>query len=807
MAEFTASNAASRASMTWAEYEIREVVVTEMFAAIGRFAVRFRWAVVAVWVAGTIAAIYFLPSLASVTQSGNSAFLPASAPSEQAARLAAAFGQAGLTNGIAIPAVAARPGAVLSAADQTAAARLRSALAAVPGVIQVQDLGRSPDGRAEQVEILAADVADATPLVTNIRKAIARVPVPAGLQVHLAGSTAAQVDSAAKAGSTGSQVQLFSVIFIISLLLLIFRAPLAPLVTLVPALLVVIISGQLIAEAGHAGLKVSVLAQLMLIVLVLGAGTDYGLFLVFRVREELRGGLPPNEAVIRATARVGESISFSGATVIAALLSLLLASFAIYSDLGIPLAIGIGLMLVAGLSLLPALLAIFGRAVFWPSATRGGERRPGTWARICARVVHRPAVTLLIGLLVFGGLAFAASGYRASGFAGPQAAPAGTDSAAGTALLAAHFPTSTANPTYLIYVLGRPAWADAEPLMVAWQQLRTAPEFTHMTGPLNPNGIALSTADLLRLHAELGAAQDLAPTPRPGSPVPPAAYQAYRATASYVSRDGRTVQFVTSLSAGDPSSTEAIDAIPGIRARANLAARVIGAVRYGVTGEAPIFYDISNISGSDLIRVIPVAIIVIGVLLALVMRSLVAPLYLVASVAFSYLAALGLAVILFIDLGNAGGLVFVLPFLMFLFLLALGEDYNILVMTRIREEAGTLPLRMAVIRALGTTGTTVTSAGLVLAGTFAVFAVVGGSGSGGSEVRDVGFGLALGILMDTFLVRTLLVPSTVLLLGRWNWWPSKHGTWMGVPAARPESAGAITEPTEAAHPHVDGSSS
>src|SRR6266702_1895470 len=130
-----------------------------------------------------------------------------------------------------------------------------------------------------------------------------------------------------------------------------------------------------------------------------------------------------------------------------------------------------------------------------------------------------------------------------------------------------------------------------------------------------------------------------------------------------------------------------------------------------------------------------VTVEIIGVLLALVMRSLVAPLYLVASVAFSYLAALGLAVILFIDLGNAGGLVFVLPFLMFLFLLALGEDYNILVMTRIREEAGTLPLRMAVIRALGSTGTTVTSAGLVLAGTFAVFAVVGGSGSGGSEVR------------------------------------------------------------------------
>jgi RND superfamily putative drug exporter len=164
---------------------------------------------------------------------------------------------------------------------------------------------------------------------------------------------------------------------------------------------------------------------------------------------------------------------------------------------------------------------------------------------------------------------------------------------------------------------------------------------------------------------------------------------------------------------------------------------------------------------------------VIGVLLALVMRSLIAPLYLIASVALSYFAALGLAVILFIELGNSGGITFILPFLLFIFLLALGEDYNILVMTRIREEAHHYPLREAVSRALSVTGTTVTSAGLVLAGTFAVFAVVGGRGSGGSQIRDVGIGLAVGVLMDTFVVRTVLVPCTVVLLGKWNWWPSK----------------------------------
>ena len=173
---------------------------------------------------------------------------------------------------------------------------------------------------------------------------------------------------------------------------------------------------------------------------------------------------------------------------------------------------------------------------------------------------------------------------------------------------------------------------------------------------------------------------------------------------------------------------------------------------------------------------IPIAIAVIAVLLALVMRSLIAPLYLIASVVLSYFSALGLTVLVFMKAAGQPGLTFILPFLLFMFLLALGEDYNILVMTRIREEAHRLPLREAVSRALKVTGTTVTSAGLVLAGTFGVLAVVGSGSAGQQNVRtivDVGVGLALGVLMDTFLVRTLLVPSAVVLIGRWNWWPSR----------------------------------
>jgi RND superfamily putative drug exporter len=432
-------------------------------------------------------------------------------------------------------------------------------------------------------------------------------------------------------------------------------------------------------------------------------------------------------------------------------------------------------MLLAGLTLLPALLAVFGRAAFWPSKTRAGTGKVGWWGRVATRIVRRPAIPLTIGVVVFGALAIAVTAYQPGGFGGTISAPAGTDSAAGTALLAKHFPTSSANPTNLVYKLSQPVWNDTGPVAAATSQLSASGLFTGVTGPLNPAGVTLTAAQYRSLHAALGNPVNLPAVPAGHSSISLGQYEAYRATAQYVSPDGTTIQYETGLKAGDPSTTAAMNAVPSIRVEAATVAKTLGASQYGVGGEAPAFYDISQISDSDLLRVFPVAIIVIGLLLCIVMRSLIAPLYLIASVGLSFAAALGLSVVIFIKLGGSGGLTFILPFLMFIFLLALGEDYNILVMSRIREEAHHLPLREAVAKAVGATGTTVTSAGLVLAGTFSVFALVGGRGSGGSQIRDVGVGLALGILMDTFIVRTILVPCTVVLLGRWNWWPSKLG--------------------------------
>ncbi len=811
--------------------------IDTIFKTIGSLAVKFRWPVLVAWVAGAILAGSLLPSLNSVTQNNNTKFLPSSAPSEHAAELAAPFGTASL---VPIPVIVAQPSAPLSQADLSAIAALPARLKTVSGIAKVQDAGVSADGHAVQLIVLAQQGGGnqnyATDLIDGLRAKIVQAHLPAGVQAHVTGDIAAQVDQQKASGNTGSKIQLLSLLFILVLLVLIFRSFTLALVTVIPPLLSFTIAGPLVAEAAQHGLQVSPIAEFLMIVLVLGAGTDYGLFLVFRVREALRAGqhatageyypgarglggsllgdflhprAPAREAIVGSVTKVGESITFSAATVIAAMLTLLLASFSFYADLGGPFAIAIGVTLIAALTLLPALLSIrlsllaakrslframFNRPKLIPWNIQGSGKA-GVWGRVAGRIVKHPIPTLVSGIVVFGGLAFAVFGYTAAGFGGSTAPPAGTDSAAGQALLTKYFPQSSANPTTVIFVFKTPVWQNPAPLATATGKLQATGLFTQVAGPLNPGGAALTPAQFTALHSRLGPAKLLPPVPPAGSTVPAGAYAAYRATANFVSPDGRTVLYETGLKAGDPGSTRAMNVTPSLRAATTAVGKSIGASDSAVGGEAPALYDISSISNSDLKHIIPYAIIAIGILLALVLRSLVAPLYLIASVGISYLAALGLSVLIFIKAGNSGGLVFFMPFLMFIFLLALGEDYNILMMTRIREEAQRLPLREAVTKALGATGSTITSAGLVLAGTFIVLTVVAGSGSGGDQIRDIGLGLALGILMDTFLVRTLLVPSTVVLLGRWNWWPSRM--------SRPDALPSGRAPGGAAEPDLD----
>jgi RND superfamily putative drug exporter len=768
-------------------------VSDRLYSALGRLVVRFRWLVVVIWIAAIVVTSAALPSLSSEINNDNSQFLPATTPSSQAASLAAPIlGSSNDNSEVTIVAVSSH--GALEASDQAALARIIARTRSLARVATVRASAVSTDGSAVQILVHArinqADITDQKTLISGLERVLAEAHAPPGLKLELAGAVATNVANQASSQSTGNETQLISFVFIIVLLLLIFRSLLAPLITLLPAGVSLLIATRLIGELGAHGLKISEITELLLIILILGAGTDYGLFLVFRVREEIRRGMDGRAAVEHALVRVGESITASAATVILALLTLLIASFGIYHDLGVPLAIGVAMILLAGLTLLPALLAIFGKAAFWPTRVAAGQPRDGAWGKIAARMIRRPAVTLAVGVLLFGGLAVAALDYHSSGFGGAANAPKGSSAASGNALVASHFPQSSSNPANLIFRYPQPVWEQPTQIARAEASLQASGQFAALLGPLSPNGTTLSPTDYSRLHALLGNPVAL-PTTRPAadSAVSTAEYNAYRSSSAFVGPEGKVIQFEATLRVGGQQSTAALDATPQIRKVVTTAAAASGATASGVAGEAAALYDVSATSNKDLINIIPVAIVAIALLLAVVLRSLVAPLYLIVSVAFSYLAALGVSTLIFIDIVGEPGLTFILPFLMFIFLLALGEDYNILVMTRIREEARTYPLEQAVVRAVARTGSTVTSAGLVLAGTFGVLAVVAGSSASGSQVRAIGAGLAVGILMDTFVVRTLLVPATVTLLGRWNWWPaamSRVGRVSPDPAPRSE---------------------
>ncbi len=742
------------------------------YASLGRFVVRFRYLIVITWVAITIVCVIAFPSLTSVITNTNfSAFLPGSAPSIQAAHLAAPFQN---TQYASATIVAMRDHGPLMPADQAALDRLEHLVRAMPQVKTVSDLSTSPDEMARQVAIQADVPQDGTgtdpTLVSTMRDAFGQVNAPAGLTFHLTGQLATAVDSQNAAQAAQNAIQNLSFLLIIVLLLLAFRALLAPLLTLIPAALVLALSSPVIAGAvTRLGVQASNVAQGVLIVIILGAGTDYGLFLTFRVREELQRGLDPNDAVVRAMQTVGETLTFSALTVIVALSALVLAQFRLYQSFGPAIALAIALLLLSGLTLTPALLAIFGRAVFWPTFTSKRERVPGNlWGRLAGRFMQRPAITLSVGMVLFVGLALGQLGTSLGGFGGQTSGPASADSSVGAAVIAAHYPLASQNPAEILLRFPQSVWNAPDRLATAEQGLLTISSLRAVLGPLNPNGVPLTVAVLTQLHTQLGAPQALPPVPPTASLFPPQEYNAYRAAGQYISADGQTVQFVAILK-DTSSSSAAINAIPALRTSITQVARASGASQNGVVSANAFAYDITQISNGDLSRLLPIVAVLIAVLLALVLRSLIAPLYLFASVVLSYLAAWGVVAIVFVHQGGNDGVVFVLPFILFVFLVALGSDYNILVMRRIREEAQSKPLREAVREAITRTGGTITAAGVILAGTFTVLGVTATT----LAQRQLGFGLAAGILMDTFLIRTLLIPALIVLLGRWNWWPAR----------------------------------
>ena len=447
----------------------------------------------------------------------------------------------------------------------------------------------------------------------------------------------------------------------------------------------------------------------ILIVLMFGAGTDYCLLIVARYREELRRTADKHEAMAHAAERTGPAILSAGGTVVAAMLVLTLADLKSTQTMGPVLALGIAFMLLAGLTLLPALLAALGRNAFWPAIPHHGaeQRRPfGIWGRIGHFVHDKPvlALTITVALLAAGafgnlkdrGIIDFGEGFRDN-----------PESVQGQEVIADRLSAGQTSPTHIVA----------------------------SSGAAEPVAEAARSHDGVSDVALVGA-----------------------------SDDGELTQIDATLRF-DPFSDRANDLIPGLRDEVHAAATDGTALVGGTTAEN---FDVSETLRSDASVIVPLVLALIFVILCLLLRAVVAPLYLVATVVLSYGFALGATTLIFTEILGQPDSDPGLPTFAFIFLVALGVDYNIFLVSRIREEAARQETKDAVITGLERTGGVITSAGLILAGTFMALASLPLE-----TLLQIGVTIAFGLLVDTFIVRTLLVPAIAFKLGERNWWPSR----------------------------------
>ena len=505
-------------------------------------------------------------------------------------------------------------------------------------------------------------------------------------------------------------------VVLLVLLLAIYRSPLVALVPLGVVALAYLVAAGVTYGLVAAGLtSVSGQTTAILIVLMFGAGTDYCLLIVARFRDELTREEDVGTAMARAAERTAPAILSAGAIVVVAMLALALADFNATREMGPILALGVAIMVLAGLTLLPAVLTVLGRRAFWPAVPRTGTEAPGgsrTWAAVAGLVRRRPAATAaaVTALLVVGALG-AVGGREPLGFADSFRDP--PPSVQAQDVIAEHF----------------------------------------IPGRVAPVGVVTGFDAASPVVGAL--AED------PGVPIEEM-YLSARSLPAPGEEDLGLSEAYLSL---DPFSQAATDAIPGIRSAARAAA---GGGEVLVGGEVAEAYDTQRALARDTRLIVPVTLALILLILGVLLRAVVMPLYVIGTVILSFLFALGASSLLFTHVLGQPASDPSLALFAFIFLVALGVDYNVFLLARIREEREHRGTEAAVAAALERTGGIITSAGLVLAATFAVLMAL--------ELEalfQVGFVVALGLLADTFLVRALLVPAIAIMLGERSWWPHR----------------------------------
>jgi Predicted drug exporters of the RND superfamily len=535
-----------------------------------------------------------------------------------------------------------------------------------------------------------------------------------GIEIRLTGPAGIATDTVEIFRNADLVLLVFTVLLVLVILLVVYRAPLLALIPLLGVGIAMQLTNAIGAALAQAGvIAIDSQAASIMTVLLFGAGTDYALFLVMRFREEIAVEPDRYAAMRSALSKVGGAILSSGGTVVLALLTLLLGVVPSTREFGPFLALGVAVMLLVSLTFVPAMVTLLGRAAFWPM--KRAHRDPGErsfWGRIATAVGRRPAMLAVVSVVLLGALATGVLGYR------PNAnlisdLRGETDSQRGQQLLEQAFPPGELAPTMVVVRADDPGPA-AE---VVADAIRGVDGVARVEDP-----VVAPTGDVARLRVVYG---------------------------------------------DDPYGTPALERTAEVR---EVAAQALPDGTVLVGGESANALDNRRGDIRDFTVVVVAMAVLIFAVLALLLRALVAPIVLLATTALSLLAALGVTVLTWVTFaGQAGTNNRVLLYTL-IFLVALGIDYNILLASRIREEMDTHGFAEGVRVALTRTGGVITSAGLILAGTFAVLMT-----QPLNSLLQFGFAMAVGLLLDTFVIRGLLVPSLFLLIGPRVWFPRRAG--------------------------------
>jgi RND superfamily putative drug exporter len=664
---------------------------------------RSKYLVLVFWVIVIALTAPLAGKLMGAEKNDASAYLPASAESTQELNLQSRFVVKNLNPAVVIY---QRTSGITPADLRKAAAdaRVFAALPAVHGRVA----GPIPSADHQAIQTIVGSSlgfnADIGAFVGNLQSIASRGDPR--LTVHIAGPAASAADQVKIFKGIDTTLLYATLMVIIVLLLLTYRSPVLWLLPIISAGVSLTVAQAVIYLLTKHGLVVNGQSGGILVVLVLGASTDYALLLVARYREELRRHEDRHEAMAVALRRAGPAIIASAATVIAAMLCLLIADSADISGLGPVAAIGIAVGLLAMITLLPALLVTVGRWVFWPLRPRYGSDEPttrGIWARIGRRLAIRPRTVWVVTAVLLGCAWLGLIGFKIGPLTTAQSFRGTPASVAAEQVVARHFPGGEGVP---VAVIGNAAAAP---------QLRGALAGTSGIAAVAPPVIK---DGLVYLQGTLASKPDS-----------PAAYA--------------TVDRVRA----------AVHAVPGANAK--------------VGGGTAINQDVERYANRDRNLIIPLVLLVVLVILGLLLRSVVAAFLLIATVVLSFGSALGLSALAFRHIFGFAGADTVLPVFAFVFLVALGIDYNIFLMTRVREESKRSGTRLGAITGLGATGGVITSAGLILAGTFATLGTLPLV-----VLTEIGFTVAVGVLIDTIIVRSVLVTALTLDIGRVMWWPS-----------------------------------